>query len=82
MTTRTIGIREFRQNLPQIAKKARRERISYIVMRHQTPVGRFEPIDEDELILEKYAGQIEEGLKDAEARNTISSAELRKKLSL
>jgi len=65
MTTRTIGIKEFRQNLSKLSKKARKEKICYIVMNHQTPVGRFEPIDEDELILEKFWPEIQAGLEDA-----------------
>ena len=82
MTTRTIGIKEFRQNMTKLYRKGQKDQICYIVMNHQEPVMRVEPIDEDQLILEKYSEQIERGIRDAEQGKTISSAELRKRLKL
>ncbi len=51
MTTRTIGIKEFRQN---ISKFSRQKDVIYIVMNHLKPMFKVEPIDEDQLILEKF----------------------------
>ena len=61
-------------------KYSRQKNVVYIVMSHLKPVFKVEPISEDELILEKYAAQIERGLKEAEEGKGISSAALRKKL--
>ncbi|MFH0770012.1 MAG: hypothetical protein V1926_01400 [Candidatus Peregrinibacteria bacterium] len=79
MTTRAIGIKEFRQNL---TKLAREKNVRFIVMHHSVPVLKVEPIDEDELILEKFADQIDRGLREAEEGKTISEKELRKRLKL
>ncbi|MDD5103543.1 MAG: hypothetical protein PHX93_04040 [Candidatus Peribacteraceae bacterium] len=79
MTTRVIGIKEFRQNLTRFAKA---KNMRFIVMHHSVPVMKVEPIDEDELILEKFADQIERGLRDAARGKVISSTELRKRLKL
>jgi len=79
MTTRTIGIKEFRQN---ISKFAQQKDVIYIVMNHLKPIFKVEPIDEDQLILEKFTDQIDRGLKDAKKGKTTSSATLRKHLNL
>lgn len=79
MTTRVIGIKEFRQNLTKLSKQ---KNVRFIVMHHSVPVMKAEPIDEDELILEKFAEQIDQGLKDAAEGNYISSESLRKELKL
>lgn len=79
MTTRTIGIKEFRQN---ISKLSGQKNVRFIVMSHSKPVFKVEPIDEDELILEKYADQIDRGLLEAAQKKTTSSAALRKQLNL
>lgn len=82
MTTQTIGIKEFRQNASKLYKKAREEKICYIVMNHQTPLWRMEPIDEDQLIMEKYVDQIERGIKDFKEGKTLTTAQVRKNLGL
>jgi len=82
MTTRTIGIKAFRENMTKLHKKGKKEKICFIVMNHQEPVWRVEPIDEDQLILEKYGDQLERGLRDARAGKTFTSEEVRKHLQL
>ena len=79
MTTRTIGIKEFRQNISKFSQK---KNVRYIVMNHLKPIFTVEPIDEDQLILEKFAKQIDRGLKEAKKGKAISSAALRKRLKL
>lgn len=72
MTTQTIGIKEFRQNMAKLCKKARKENIHFIVMNHQVPMMRMSPIDEDQLILEKYADQIDRGMTEFERGESYS----------
>lgn len=79
MTTRTIGIKEFRQN---ISKFSQQKNVRYIVMNHLKPVFVVETIDEDQLILEKYTAQIDRGLNEVKKGKTTSSAALRKHLKL
>lgn len=78
MTTRTIGIKEFRKNMTKLYRKAQKENICFIVMNHQEPVMRVEPIDEDELILEKYAEEIQESLEHVKRGETYSLEEVMK----
>ena len=77
MTTQTIGIKEFRQNMTKLYRKAQKQNICFIVMNHQEPVMRVEPIDEDQLILEKYADEIDEALEQVKRGETYSLEEVR-----
>ncbi len=79
MTTRTIGIKAFRQN---ISKLSQEKNVRYIVMNHLKPIFAVETIDEDQLILEKFTAQIDRGLDDARNGKTVSSTALRKRLKL
>lgn len=82
MTTQTIGIKEFRQNMKKFHKKGLKENICFIVMSHQEPLWRMEPIDEDRLILEKYGHEIEEAIAQVKRGETYSSDEVRAMLGL
>jgi hypothetical protein len=79
MTTRTIGIKEFRQNISKLSEE---KNVRFIVMNHSKPVFKVETIDEDELILEKFAEQIDRGLAEAKKKKTTSASTLRKRLKL
>jgi hypothetical protein len=51
MTTKIIGIKEYRQNITTLWKEAREKNIRYIVMYHTKPVFEVSPLrDEDELV--------------------------------
>lgn len=70
MTTRVIGIREFRQNMGKLHKEARKKKLRFIVMNHSVPVFDVQPIVdqdrlEDTLLVEKYGKEIEESLEQA-----------------
>lgn len=82
MTTQTIGIKEFRQNMTKLYRRGQKHKICYIVMNHQVPVMRIEPIDEDRLILEKYRSEIEEALEQVKRGETYTAEEVRAMLSL
>lgn len=79
MTTRVIGIKEFRQNLTKLSKE---KNVRFIVMHHSVPVMKVEPIDEEELILERFTDQIERGISEAERGKTRSSKQVRRRLKL
>ena len=82
MTTRIIGIKEFRQNIAELWKQAQKQGVRFIVMRHSIPIWDVKPIDEDELILEKYASEIKDAQKQAKKEKTYSSNEVREILGL
>lgn len=68
MTTKIIGIKEYRQNITSLWKEAREKNIRYVVMYHSKPVFEVNPLqDEDELIeilrkdIEEARGQVKKG---------------------
>lgn len=44
-TLKLIGLKEFRSNIAEIWKKARRDNIRYVVMYHSKPVLEVSPIN-------------------------------------
>ena len=76
MTTKTIGIKEYRKNLTSLWKTAREKNIRYIVMVHSKPVFELNPLrDEDELI-DILKKEIEEAREQAKNGETESHAAL------
>ncbi len=70
MTIKTIGIKEFRQNITTIWKNAQKKKIKYIVMYHAQPILEVTPIDKKTNALEKLAADI------AEARAQVKRGEV------
>ena len=48
MTTKFIGIKDFRQNMAEYAKLARAKTARYVVMNRNVPMFEVTPFDEDE----------------------------------
>ena len=80
MTTKVIGIKEFRKNLTKYGKKTNGKNVRFIVMRHTVPLFEVKPVNEDELtdelILEKYAKEIEEALEQVKQGKVYTSEEV------
>lgn len=70
MTTKFIGIKEFRQNISKLYKKAKKKNLRYIVLNHNKPVLDVRPITEKDITLEKLAEEI------AEAREQVKRGEI------
>lgn len=70
MTVKTIGIKEFRQNITSLWKNAQKKKIKYVVMYHTKPIFEMIPIDKKTTALEKLAADI------AEAREQVKRGEI------
>lgn len=82
MTTKIIGIKEYRQNITSIWKEAREKNIRYIVMVHSKPVFELNPLhDEDELI-DLLRKDIEEARQQAKNGETVSHEALMKEFGI
>jgi hypothetical protein len=55
MTTKTIGIKDFRANISEYAKKAQKESVRFIVMNHNKPLFEIKPFDEDADLVEIFS---------------------------
>lgn len=82
MTTKAIGIKEFRNNINSLWKQACEKQIRYVVLRHSVPIWEVKPIDEDALIVEKFWDEIMAAKKSAEKGEYYTHEEVVKMLGL
>lgn len=80
MTTRLIGIKEFRRNLSKLSKEAHRKNICFVVMHHSVPIFKVEPLAEDdlidELIIRNHEKEIRKGLQQMKRGQTFTPKEV------
>ncbi len=82
MTTKIIGIKNFRENITSLWKEAKKKNIRYIVMYHSKPVLEVSPLDDEEVILEKLAADIEEARSQVKRGEVYTEAEVYKRLGI
>ncbi len=82
MTTRLIGIKQFRQNMTKIWKENRKKGAQFIVMHHSLPIMKVETLNGDDLLLEQLALDIAEARKQGARGEGRTSAEVRDILGL
>lgn len=75
MTTKIIGIKEFRADIATYAKKAREGNVRYIVMNRNTPLFEIKPFAENEG-LEEIFKDIQEAKNDAKTGRVHSQADI------
>lgn len=64
MTTRLIGIKEFRQNVTSLYKQAQAKKIQYVVLNRNKPIFKVSPLSEKDTVIEKLALDVEEARND------------------
>jgi len=82
MTTKLIGIKDFRENITSMWKEAIEKKIRYIVMYHATPILEINPIDEEDFVLDNLMKDVKEARIQVKKGQTYSSAEVYKKLGI
>lgn len=64
MTTKLIGVREFRQNMATLCEKARKNNWRFVVLNRNQPIFRVEPLSKKDATIEKLAKEIEKARED------------------
>ena len=82
MVTKLIGIREFRQNITSLHKKARKNNWRFIVLNRNQPVFRVEPLSDKDVVLEKLAWDIAEAREDVKRGRLHDFEDVAKELGL
>jgi len=82
MTTKLIGVREFRQNMATLYAKAKKDNLRYIVLKNNQPIFKVEPLTEKDAVIEKLAAEIEEAREDVRQGRTHSLEEVCGRLGL
>ncbi|PIR54682.1 hypothetical protein COU74_05345 [Candidatus Peregrinibacteria bacterium CG10_big_fil_rev_8_21_14_0_10_36_19] len=76
MTTKIIGIKEYRQNITTLWKEAREKNIKYIVMYHSKPVFEVSPLQDEDELIELLKKDIKEARAQAKNGETTSHEDL------
>ena len=82
MTTRFVGMKDFRQNLSAYTKKAKKYNICYIVLRKNVPMLKVQGVDEKEIARARLAEEIHEAREQVKRGEVYTLEEVRKSLGL
>ncbi len=82
MTTKFIGVKEFRQNIANIAKSSKKNNQRIVILSRNTPILEVRPLSNKDFTLESLALGIQQGLDDAKAGRIYSQAQIESMLGL
>ena len=82
MTTKFIGIKDFRLNLASYTKEAKMKNIRFIILRKNIPVLEVKSLDEKEFTLEKLAAEIAEAREDVKKGRVYTEEQIMKEFGL
>lgn len=82
MTTRFIGLKEFRQNMAKIAERARKNNERLVILRKNVPIFELRPLSKKDAALDELMIGIEEARADVKAGRVYSLEEVQKALGL
>ena len=82
MTTRFVGMKEFRKNLSTYAKNAKKYNIRYIVFRKNVPLLEVHIVDEKEIAQARLAEEIHEAREQVEMGEVYTQEEIMKEFGL
>ncbi len=75
MTTRTIGIKEFRQNITSIWKEAQAKNIRFIVLHHAKPIFEINPVPKNTNLIDILKSEIKQARNEVKNGKTFSEKE-------
>lgn len=82
MTTKFIGVKEFRQNIAKIAKNSKMHNQRLVILNRNTPIFEVRPLSGKDVTLESLALGIEQGLRDAKAGRVYTQTQVETMLGL
>lgn len=81
ITTKMIGLKEFRTNITTLWKKAQKQGIRYIVMHHSRPVFDVSPIMQDDVLIQ-LASDVAKARQAAKQGRVYTQEQVLKRLGL
>lgn len=82
MITKLIGVREFRQNIASLYRKATKNNWRFIVLNKNKPIFKVEPLSKKDATLEKLAMEIAEAREDVKKGRVYTAEQIRHDLGL
>jgi len=81
MTTKFIGIKEFRQNIADYAARARTGDVRFVVMNRTKPLFEIKPFADD-VYLDDFIADVKQAEADVAAGRVYTQEQVRKELGL
>ena len=82
MTTKLIGIKEFRAKITSLWKHARKYNVRYVVMYHSEPIFEINPITEKEVALEQLVKDVKRARAQVKRGEVYTQEEIMKEFGL
>ncbi len=82
MTTKIIGVKEFRQNITALYKQATKNNWRFIVLNRNQPIFKIEPLSKKDAILEQLTVDIAEAREDVKKGRLFTADQIRRDLGL
>ena len=82
MTTKLIGVREFRQNIATLYKQATKYNWRFVVLNRNQPIFKVEPLNKKDAILEKLTVEVAEAREDVKKGRVYDFEEVCKEIGL
>lgn len=77
MTTKMIGVKEFRQNMAKISEEVSKKNQRLIIMRKNKPIFELRPLSDKEVTLESLVMDINDSLDDMKNNRVYSHEEMK-----
>ena len=78
MTTKFIGVKEFRRNLARVADAATKYNQRLIVLKKNRPIFELRPLSKKDVILERLAVDVHDTLRELHSGRVYSKKEISK----
>lgn len=82
MTTKFIGVKEFRQNIAKFAKSSKKNNQRIVILNRTTPILEVRPISDKDANLDNLMLKIQRGLDDAKAGRFYTHEQVEEMLGL
>ncbi len=82
MTTKFVGVKEFRQNIAKYAKVSKRNKQRLVILNRNIPILEVRPISNEENFTIEFEKKIKQGLADTKAGRIHSHKEVMAKFGL
>lgn len=82
MVTKMIGVKEFRQNIAEYYRQARKYDLRFIILNRNKPMFEVRPLTENDATLEKLALDVAQARAEYKKGKVYSSADVRALLGL
>lgn len=82
MTTKFIGVKEFRQNIAKFAKSSKKNNHRLVILNRTTPILEVRPISDEDANLDNLMLKVQRGLDDVKAGRFYTHEQVKGMLGL